>query len=203
MSRLGQRLRVAEVRMPWEVAAVVRMAGSQPQQSLPLLETRGCDLAPVLLRGGSTALGSCRPLLSFPALLPACWVCLGHWSRPWPHTSLHCFLAGQLPRHVLAPLESMSPSREEGDSQALPAVKFPGALWSVHRCWHPVGIASTHLQLWSCESPGLFFMGRVQIRGHRLTWACRDRKQEPHRRWRSDFCCRKEEISSDFLLCSC
>ncbi|NXH34617.1 LIMC1 protein, partial [Myiagra hebetior] len=32
------------------VAAVGRMAGSQPQQALPLLETRGCDLAPVLLR---------------------------------------------------------------------------------------------------------------------------------------------------------
>ncbi|NWV80791.1 LIMC1 protein, partial [Dasyornis broadbenti] len=27
-----------------------RMAGSQPQQALPLLESRGCDLAPVLLR---------------------------------------------------------------------------------------------------------------------------------------------------------
>lgn len=133
---------MAEVRVPSEVAAVARMAGSQPQQVLLLLETCGCDLAPVLLRGGSTALGSCRPLLLFPALLAACWVCLGHWPWPWPRTSLHYFFAGHLPRHVLAPLETMSPSREEM-RQGFTSFASSEVPWSfvvcpqvLTSCWH-------------------------------------------------------------------
>lgn len=144
---------------------------------------------------------SCRTLPLFPALLAACWACLGHWPWPWPSPDAH-FLAGHLPRPVPAPLESVSPSREEM-RQGFTSFASSKVPWSFVVCWHPVGIASRCLQLWSCESPGLFFMGHVQIRGHRLMRACRSRKQDPYIRWGLIPACRKEETWSDFLFCSC
>lgn len=137
----GAEARVAEVRVPWQVVAVLRMAGSQPQQALPPREARGCDLAPVRLRGGSTALGSCRTLLFFPALLAACWACLGHGPGHGPTPVCTFFLQGIF-LDTFLPFSRASPSKEE-TRQGFTSFASSEVPWSFVRCpqvltscWH-------------------------------------------------------------------
>jgi len=191
----GRGVGRVEVRVQW---GGQRAAGPSKcwRRWLPLLEAHGRGLAPVLLRGGGSALGSRG---SFPGSrhcsLPAGLAWVTAPSHGLTHSSQDIF-----PDKFSAPLQSVpSSGEEEGgrDSRALPTAKLSGAKvcpQALASCWHCQQMSpmtalrgpGSALQgaVGSCGSAGI--ANRICAEGGGLNPAPR-----------------KEEISADFLPCGC